>query len=70
METLAPDQPKTGVRFGLVLLGAYAFALTALWLGCAHAQAPGIYYVQVDHLNTPRAIYNQQQQLVWGSGMK
>jgi len=33
----------------------------------AYAQAPaaGLYYVHVDHLNTPRAIYNAQQQLVW-----
>jgi len=47
------------------LLGACAFALTVLSLGSVHAQAPGLYYIHVDHLNTPRAIYNQQQQLVW-----
>jgi RHS repeat-associated protein len=32
----------------------------------AYADPPaGLYFIHVDHLNTPRAIYNDQQQLVW-----
>jgi len=53
---------------------ARACSRLALYLGIvltvlgtpSRAQAPaGLYYVHVDHLNTPRAIYNDQQQLVW-----
>jgi len=51
------------VRFAIA---ASAFLLYAVSPNDTFGQAQaGLYYIHVDHLNTPRAIYDQSQQLVW-----
>jgi len=45
-----------------VLLG---LLLTVGWMGAAQAADPTVYYIQTDHLDTPRVVTDSNNQEVW-----
>ena len=51
------------MRFIVAALAAMSCALASY--RALGQVAPGLYYIHVDHLNTPRAIYDQNQRLGW-----